>query len=184
MHLREEVDVGVSANAVWPRHDGLDEHVLYQACRDFDTDDGRTLIALVALILLLRERFGLPKRGAEFWQEQSLLAEGGALRNGMARFMRLLNRRLLRDPTIAELARWLIEDFVIVQHERVATAKLPDDTYRVRRVGDSLRFFAQETPAEFNDSRFLALSTTVHELGWVTTFRDAERSSPRQGARY
>ena len=137
--------------------------------------DGRTLIALIALILLLRERFGLPKRGTEFWQEQSLLAEGGALRNGMARFMHLLNRRLLGDPTIAELARWLIEDFVIVQHERVATAKLPDDTYRVRRVGEGLRFFAQEAPAVFNDSRFVALSTTVHELGWVTTFREAER---------
>ena len=173
--LREEVDVDVSADAVWPRHEGLDEHALYQACQDFDTDDGRTLIALIALILLLRERFELPKRGTEFWQEQSLLAEGGALRNGMARFMHLLNRRLLGDPTIAELARWLIEDFVIVQHERVATAKLPDDTYRVRRVGEGLRFFAQEAPAVFNDSRFLALSTTVHELGWVTTFRDAER---------
>ena len=173
--LTEEVDVDVSADAMWPRHQGLDEHVLYQACQGFDTDDGRTLTALVALILLLRERFGLPKRSAEFAQEQSLLAEGRALRNGMARFMHLLNRRLLRDPTIAELARWLIEDFVIVQHERVATAKLPDDTYRVRRVGEGLRFFAQETPAAFNDSRFLALSTTVHELGWVTTFRDAER---------
>ena len=65
--LTEEVDVDVSADAVWPRHEGLDEHVLYQACQDFDTDDGRTLIALVALILLLRERFGLPKRDAEFW---------------------------------------------------------------------------------------------------------------------
>ena len=179
--LTEEVDVGVSADDVWPRHEGLDEHVLYQACQDIDTDDGRTLIALVALILLLRERFGLPKRGAEFGQEQSLLAEGGALRNGMARFMRLLNQRLLRDPTIAELARWLIEDFVIVQHERVAAAKLPDDTYRVRRVGDSLRFFAQETPAGFNDSRFLALSTTVHELGWVTTFRGAKRKLTPSG---
>jgi hypothetical protein len=179
--LSGEVDVDVSANAVWPRREGLDEHVLYQACQDFDTDDGQTLTALVALILLLRERFGLPKRSAEFWQEQSLLAEGGALRNGMARFMLLLNRRLLRNPTIAELARWLIEDFVIVQHERVATAKLPDDTYRVRRVGEGLRFFAQETPAEFNDSRFLALSTTVHELGWVTTFRDAERALTPSG---
>jgi hypothetical protein len=179
--LMAEIDVDLSANAVWPRHEGLDEHVLYQACRDFDTDDGRTLIALVALILLLRERFGLPKRGAEFRQEQGLLAEGGALRNGMARFMYLLNQRLLRDPTIADLARWLIEDFVIVQHERVATAKLPDDTYRVRRVGDSLRFFAQEAPAVFNDSRFLALSTTVHELGWVTTFREAERKLTPSG---
>jgi hypothetical protein len=179
--VKEEVDLDVSADTVWPRHQGLDEHVLYQACRDFDTDDGRTLIALVALILLLRERFGLPKKAVEFRQEQSLLAEGGALRNGMARFMHLLNQRLLRNPTIAELIQWLVEDFVIVQHERVATAKLPDDTYRVRRVGDGLRFFAQETPAVFNDSRFLALSTTVHELGWVTTFREAERKLTPSG---
>jgi hypothetical protein len=75
-------------------------------------------------------------RNGEFRQEQSLLAEGGALRNGTARFMHLLNQRLLHDPTSAALAQWLIEDFVIVQHERVATAKLPDDTYRDRRVGD------------------------------------------------
>jgi hypothetical protein len=179
--LSEAVGVGAGADAVWPRHESLDEHALYQACRNFDADDGRTLIALFALILLLRERFGLPGRGAEFRQEQSLLAEGGSLRIGMARFMHLLNQRLLRGPTVAELARWLIEDFVIVQHERVATAKLPDDTYRVRRVGDSLRFFAQETPAVFNDSRFLALSTTVHELGWVTTFREAERELTPSG---
>jgi len=179
--LTGEADVDFSADAVWPRHEGLDEHVLYQACRDSDTDDGRTLVALVALILLLRERFGLPKRSTEFGQEQRFLAEGGALRNGMARFMYLLNQRLLRGPTIAELIQWIIEDFVIVQHERVATAKLPDDTYRVRRVGDSLRFFAQEAPAALNDSRFLALSTTVHELGWVTTFRDAERKLTPSG---
>jgi hypothetical protein len=95
--------------------------------------------------------------------------------------MHLLNQRLLRDPTIADLAQWLIEDFVIVQHERVAAAKLPDDTYRVRRVGHSLRFFAQETPAVFNDSRFLALSTTVHELGWVTTFREPDRKLSASG---
>jgi hypothetical protein len=33
----------------------------------------------------------------------------------------------------------------------------------------------------FNDSRFLALSTTVHELGWVTTFREAERKLTPSG---
>ncbi len=179
--LSRAVAVDAGADAAWPRHESLDEHALYQACRNFDADDGRTLVALIALILLLRERFGLPGRGAEFRQEQGLLAEGGSLRIGMARFMHLLNQRLLRGPTVAELARWLIEDFVIVQHERVATAKLPDDTYRVRRVGDGLRFFAQETPAVFNDSRFLALSTTVHELGWVTTFREAERELTPSG---
>jgi hypothetical protein len=99
----------------------------------------------------------------------------------MARFMHLLNRRMLTNPSLAELAQWLIEDFVIVQHERVATAKLPDDTYRVRRVGDSLRFFAQDVPAAFNDSRFNALSTIVHELGWVSSFRESRRRMTASG---
>jgi hypothetical protein len=179
--LKARVDVNGSADDMWPRNQHLDEHVLYEACRDFDADDGQTLVALVALILVLRERFGLPSRGAEFRREQDLLAEGGALRNGMARFMHLLNQRLLRDPTIAELSHWLIEDYVIVQHERVATAKLPEDTYRVRRVSGGLRFFAQDAPAVFNDSRFIALSTIVHELGWVTTFREPARELTASG---
>lgn len=180
--LATGVQLGATANEVWERQEGLDEHALYQACRDFDADDGRTLVALLALILLLRERFGLPKRGVEFREEQALLAEGGALRIGMGRFMHMLNQRLLRDPTLADLARWLIEDFVVVQHERVATAKLPDDTYRVRRVGEGLRFFAQEAPAVFNDSRYQALSTVVHELGWVSSLREPNRELTATGA--
>jgi len=48
-------------------------------------------------------------------------------------------------------------------------------------VGAGLRFFAQEAPAAFNDSRFIALSTTVHELGWITTFREADRKLTRSG---
>ena len=180
-HLRARVDVEASADQTWLRHEALDEHVLYQACRDHDTDDGRTLVALVALLLLLRERFGLPRRHSEYRREQHLLTEGGSLRNGMARFMHLLNQRLLRQVSLAALLQWLIDDFVIVQHERVATAKLPDDTYRVRRVGDGLRFFPQEVPAAFNDSRFLALSTTVHELGWVATFREPKRTLTPSG---
>lgn len=180
-HLTGEVDVNATADEVWPRHGDLDEHALYRACRDYDEDDGQTLVALLAMILLLRERFGLPKRSLEFAGEQSLIAEGGSLRIGMARFLHLLNRRMLTNPTLAELARWLVEDFVVVQHERVATAKLPDDTYRVRRVGDALRFFAQEVPAVFNDSRFNALSTTVHELGWLSTFREPNRRLTKSG---
>jgi hypothetical protein len=180
-YLKGEVNLDASADEIWPRNEALDEHALYVACRDYDLDDGKTLLALIALVLLLRERFGLPSRVAEYAQERDLLSEGGALRIGMARFMHVLNQQLLRQPTLAELAEWLIQDFVIVQHERVATAKLPDDTYRVRRVGDNLRFFPQEVPAVFNDSRFLALSTIVHELGWVSTFREPDRSLTATG---
>lgn len=179
--LKGEVVVAGISDSAWPRNEEFDEHALYEACRQFDVDDGQTLVALIALLLLLRERFGLPQRGAEFMLEQQLLAEGGALRIGMARFMHLLNQRMLREPTLLELAQWLIEDFVLVQHERVAIAKLPDDTFRVRRVGEALRFTAQETPAVFNDSRFVALSTTVHELGLVTTFREPGRKLAQAG---
>lgn len=77
--LTQEVDVDASADDVWPRRAGLDEHALYQAWRHVDADDGRTLIALVGLKRLLRERFGLPRKATEFRQEQSLLTEGGAL---------------------------------------------------------------------------------------------------------
>jgi hypothetical protein len=180
-HLTTQVDCAPHSDEVWPRHDALDEHALYLACREYDEDNGRTLVALLALVLLLRERFGLPARPLEYVDEQVLLAEGGSLRIGMARFMYQFNQRMLRGPNLGELARWLIEDFVIVQHERVATAKLPDDTYRVRRVGDAVRFFAQEAPAVFNDSRFHALSTTVHELGWVTSFRQPDRRLTASG---
>lgn len=181
--LLAEVDASPDADGIWPRTEGLDEHALYIACREYDEDDGRTLVALLAMVLLLRERFGLPSRAMEYANEQVLVAEGGSLRIGMARFMHQLNQRILRDLTLGELARWLIEDCVIVQHERVATAKLPDDTYRVRRVGDAVRFFAQESPAVFNDSRFRALSTTVHELGWVSTFNEADRQLTESGER-
>lgn len=181
--LLAEVDTSPDANGIWPRAEGVDEHALYTACREHDEDDGRTLAALLAMVLLLRERFGVPSRALEYANEQVLLAEGGSLRIGMARFMHQLNQRMLRNPTLGELARWLIEDFVIVQHERVATAKLPDDTYRVRRIGDAVRFFAQESPAVFNDSRFRALSTTVHELGWVSTFNESDRELTESGQR-
>ena len=180
-YLKSEVEVEGSSDEAWPRHGNLDEHVLYESCRARDEDDGQTLVALLAMILLIRERFGLPKRSPQYAEEQSLLAEGGSLRIGMARFMYLLNRRMLTGPTLAELTHWLVEDFVIVQHERVATAKLPDDTYRLRRVGDALRFFAQEAPSRFNDSRFNALSTTVHELGWVSTFSEPNRRLTKSG---
>ncbi len=178
--LKKGVDIVPGPDGPWTRN-ALDEHALYQACQDSDIDDGRTLVALLALILLIRERFGLPARGLDYLSERTLLAEGGALRNGVARFMHLLNQRMLLQPTLAELSRWLIEDFVIVQHERVATAKLPDDTFRLRRVGNCLRFFAHEVPAVFNDSRFLALSTTVHELGWISTLREPSRELTTTG---
>lgn len=179
--LAAAVDVTTDVDSTWPRHATLDEHSLYEWCNN-TTDDGETLVAMLAMVLLIHRRVGTPLRVADLLSDQQMLAEGGALRVGMARFFGQLGRKLLTEISLSDLARWIITDFVIVQHERVATAKLPDDTFRVRRVGGQLKFFMQDAPATFNDSRFVALSTTAHELGLVSTLRQAHRKLTTTGA--
>ncbi|MBT2550534.1 hypothetical protein [Arthrobacter sp. ISL-65] len=176
------VDLTPGLDAPWPRAKLLDEHALYDSCHNV-VDDDESVVAMLALLLLLYRRFGIPIRVAELATDQDLVAEGGSLRIGMARFFTLMHRKVMAGATMSELARWVIKDFVIVQHERVATSKLPEDTFRFRRVGDHIRFFVQEAPAQFNDSRFDALSTTVHELGLVSALRDPARKLTPTGRR-
>ncbi len=94
--------------------------------------------------------------------------EGGRDRLGMQRFIDALRTRVDAGETIREVARWLTLDYVIAQHERVATAKLPTtgDTFRFRREAGRLRFFPKDAQVGMNDSRFNALATFVYELGW------------------
>ncbi|MGV8911220.1 MAG: hypothetical protein ACOH14_01270 [Rhodoglobus sp.] len=178
--LAMEVGAEAGVNSWWPRHETLDEHSLFERCNN-TTDDGETLVAILAIVLLVYRRLGTPTRVADLLTDQQFLAEGGSVRVGMAKFFAQLGRKLTTGISVSDLAQWLISDFVIVQHERVATAKLPDDTFRVRRVGDHLRFFMQEAPADFNNSRFNALSTTAHELGLVSTLRQPHRSLTKTG---
>ena len=178
--LASRLDLGGSVDGVWSRDALIDEHALYESCNN-TTDDDDTLVAMIALLLIIYKRIGTPSRIADLLDERALLSEGGALRIGMARFFHQFTKRLMAGHTLSELARWILKDYVIVQHERVATAKLPDDTFRVRRVGDGLQFFVRDTPAAFNDSRFTALSTTAHELGFVSTLRDPERTLTQDG---
>ena len=69
--------------------------------------------------------------------------------------------------TVREVIARILNDQVIAQHERVALAKLPDDTFRFRREGGRLRFFEQPNEFQRNNSRFEALSTVCAELGWT-----------------
>jgi hypothetical protein len=180
--LAAQLDVGSGVDDAWSRHERLDEHALFQWCSN-DVDDPETLVAMIAMVLIIHRRLGTPSRIAELGDDARLLAEGGSLRIGMTRFYTELNRRLMAGQTLADVARWIIHDLVIVQHERVATAKLPDDTFRLRRVGDSVRFFPKEAPAALNDSRYVALSTTAHELGLVSSLPEPRRRLTSAGRR-
>ncbi len=181
--LASRVDLEPGVDDVWPPHQTLDELALFQWCSN-DTDDAETLVAMLALVLLIHRRIGTLGRIQDLGEDAHLLAEGRGLRIGMLRFFEQLTKRLMTKATLSDLARWLIHDFVIVQHERVATAKLPDDTFRLRRVGDSVQFFPhQEAGAVLNNSRYGALSTTAHELGLVSSLRDPQRRLTVAGRR-
>ncbi|PXW30399.1 UNVERIFIED_CONTAM: hypothetical protein DES50_108209 [Williamsia faeni] len=179
--LASRVDLKPDLDDVWPPHQTLDERALFEWCSN-DIDDAETLVAMLALVLLIYRRIWLPGRIENLGEDEQLLAEGDSLRIGMLRFFEKLTKRLMAGATLSELARWLIHDFVIVQHERVATAKLPDDTFRLRRVGDSVQFFPHQTAdAKLNNSRYGALSTTAHELGLVSSLRDPQRKLTMAG---
>jgi hypothetical protein len=121
-----------------------------------------TLVTFVAARLWPSE---LPLLEPDDWFP---VVEGGRDRLGMQRFINTLRERVDAGETIGEIARWLTLDYVIAQHERVATAKLSTtgDTFRFRQEAGRLRFFSKDAKVGMNDSRFNALATFVYELGW------------------
>jgi hypothetical protein len=179
--LTRRVDVSGDCDAVWPRDSALDEHELFRWCSN-TTDDADTLVAMMSILLLIYQRIGLPARLLAVGNDLDIVREGGALRIGMGRFFTALHQELKRHPTLHELLSWLYSSWIIPQHERVAVAKLVNgDTFRFRRMGAAMQFFNNDAPAGLNDSRYLALSTTVHELGLVSAFRLPERKLTAAG---
>lgn len=179
--LTDHVDITPNADAVWPRHETLDEHALYQRCSNTN-DDPDTLVAMLAILLLVYQRIGALERALGVAKDRDIVAEGGSVRIGMERFFTALRNELKTDPSVHDLLAWIYARYVIPQHERVAVAKLVNgDTFRFRRVGTAMQFFKNDAPADFNDSRYIALSTTVHELGLVGTLREPNRKLTAAG---
>jgi len=109
-------------------------------------------------------RFDVP----DHWQhpswEISRMGQDGRL--SVVDFLQSLRSRLQSHATtIRQVAQWLYNDYIILQHQLVAANKLPDNRFRFQREGNRLSFFRLENGLGFMDSRFNALSTTIHELG-------------------
>ena len=99
-------------------------------------------------------------------------------------FVKTMHRRLQSGGiSIGEITRWLFGDYIILQHQLVANSKLPDNTFRFQREGDRLRFYNLWNSLTFMDSRFDALSTTLHELGLCGDFRRPSHPLTTDGQR-
>ena len=136
----------------------------------------------IAMLASLFLRFGRPERWmSPAWTAISRCGEDGRL--SIDAFMRSLRRRMRHgSPTIFEIAHWLMTDYVIRQHQIVATSKLPDNTFRFDRDGNRLQFHRHYNPLRFSDSRFDALSTTAHDLGFCGAFGAAEHGLTEAGS--
>ena len=76
-----------------------------------------------------------------------------------------------------------MQDYVIIQHQAVATSKLPDNTFRFQRQGDRLRFYSHDNYINFMDSRFESIATTVFELGLCGDIRAQDHTLTSEGQR-
>lgn len=141
------------------------EHRLYNLAIQQRGNDTAEVAGMITLLALIHARFGRFELSQQpEWQIARMGADGRLSVDG---FVRELRRRLRAGPlTLLEFTRWIYNDYVILQHQLVASSKLPDNTFRFQRDGSRLRFFNLGAQADFLDSRFDALATTIHELGF------------------
>jgi hypothetical protein len=163
MNVVNELEPGERFDDVAGSNSLLNEHDLYRGARNNRTDPTLMVGGAVSILGLIHLRFSEP----ELWLEPewTISRLGGEDRLSLHGFLRELRDRLQSHPSILEVLRWVFEDYVITQHLLVASSKLPENTFRFQREGARLRFFVLENALGFNDSRFEAISTSLHELG-------------------
>jgi hypothetical protein len=172
-----EPEIAPSDDPSWPdrRFDvsaDLTEWSLYRVTNRGAAEPAVVISACLAVMMLVGARFDLPQlRMREDW---TFAQFGGLQRLSLNGFISGLRHRIDEGATIGDLAEWLVRDYVISQHLRVAAAKLPFNTYRFVREGDRLRFFDRTRPIGMNSARFEALSYTMSGIGFVEplTFDD------------
>jgi hypothetical protein len=176
-----QAHVGGDLDTPWDGTAPFTEHSLY---RWTDRNNGPAVVAATLTILaLVAARFGEPEVQAANADDWDICLDGGVARLALNRFLIQWRRRAREGATIGSAARWLIDDYVIRQHERIAVAKLAQtgDTFRFRREGDQFRFYQADAPASMSSSRFQALATTVHELGFAESLYAAGHMLTQDG---
>ncbi|NLE61566.1 MAG: hypothetical protein GX616_24705 [Planctomycetes bacterium] len=142
----------------------LSEQSLYALAQANRGEPDVMVAGMVALLGLVYLRFG--HRNLWMRPDWDISRMGADGRLSLDGFVKAVQRRMrLGSFTMGAFARWLVDDYVILQHQLVAAGKLPDNTYRFQREGSRLRFYRRENALAFMDSRYSALSTTVYELG-------------------
>jgi hypothetical protein len=151
----------------------IHEHRLYKLALEDRAAPEVMVAGMITILALIFLRFGRKELWLRLeWAVSRMGADGRLSVDG---FVLAMHRRLRSgDITIEEIARWLYANYEILQHQLIATSKLPDNTFRFRREGNQLRFYNLPNSLGFMNSRFEALSTTLHELGLCGDIRQPD----------
>ena len=96
----------------------------------------------------------------------------GANQPGLLRLIRLLASLEGEGSSLGDFARKIVRTLILHPHERIASAKLPEFTFRFRLADGRLRFFEETMRGHFgpSDIRHASLKSLSHDLGlwsWV-----------------
>jgi len=181
---REAASMTDSLDGRWELWTDLTEDHLLGLLRGRELDRDGELAALVVLYFFCLTRLMSADLsiavGVDDWRP---VVEGGATRIGMRFALDQLRRDEQTGRSIGDVAWRVLNDHVLTQHERVAFAKLPDDTFRFRREAGRLRFFDRPVEFQRNSSRFPALSTVCAELGWMGFIGEPDHALTDEGER-
>ena len=158
----------------------IHEHRLYRLAQEDRNRADVMTSGMIMLLVLIALRFGPPS--LRFQPEWKIARMGADVRLSMDGFIRKLQAKLQDGQvTIAEVTRWIYESDIILQHELIATSKLPENTFRFQRVGNALHFQNLANSLEFMNSRFDAIKTTIYELGFCGDLSQPEHPLTQDG---
>ncbi|MBN1247670.1 MAG: hypothetical protein JXC32_08435 [Anaerolineae bacterium] len=161
----------------------VQEHKLVQLVRDEKEwlySEAYVAGMMIILLLVYLRLESDEIRDDPTWEISHMGSDG---RLSVDAFISALQHRLSSGSySLGDFTRWIYAEYVILQHQLVATSKLPDNTFRFQREGSRLRFYSHYNPLGFQDSRFDAISTTVYELGLCGDFSNPAHALTDTGA--
>jgi hypothetical protein len=149
----------------------------WEHIRESAAEAGDALTGLAAFVILCA-RVPRESEVARAWVEVARV--DGDHQPGLLHMAALTKRKLGGDPTVAELMRWVIDNFIISVHESVAMSKLPNSTFRFFWEHGRLRFVDNGVwRFEVSGLRRFALASLSYDLGWWN-YRDIEGEDDEQ----
>jgi hypothetical protein len=118
----------------------------------------------ISLLILLHDRARVAKNAPVGSGWRQIAGINGAYQPGLLSFLQRFEQQF--DRRVDDLLQWIVRSRILRPHDQIATAKLPDFTFRFRLEGSRLRFYGNAGLFfPLADSRHGALSELSADLG-------------------